>query len=119
MRIPRPGTARRRPAALAAVGLTAVLTIGGLPALGASAAPTAGLVAPVGTETYRPQFHFSPEKNWMNFSNGLVYYQGEYHLFFQYNPEGNTWGNMSWGHAVSRDLVHWKELPLAIPHDDN
>ncbi|MDQ0632836.1 fructan beta-fructosidase [Arthrobacter pascens] len=85
---------------------------------GASTAPgTAGTSSPY-SETYRPQFHFTPAKNWMNDPNGLVYYQGEYHMFFQYNPSGDTWGNMSWGHAVSTDLVHWTELPLAIPQDD-
>jgi levanase len=68
-------------------------------------------------EQYRPQFHFTPAQNWMNDPNGLIYYKGRYHLFFQYNPSGNTWGNMSWGHAVSTDLVHWKQLPLAIPQD--
>ncbi len=70
------------------------------------------------TETYRPQFHFTPQKNWMNDPNGLVYYKGEYHLFYQYNPNGNSWGDMSWGHAVSKDLVRWEELPLALSHDD-
>ncbi|MEV5159405.1 GH32 C-terminal domain-containing protein [Streptomyces sp. NPDC053728] len=70
------------------------------------------------TETYRPQFHYTPQKNWMNDPNGLVYYKGEYHLFYQYNPNGNSWGDMSWGHAVSTDLMHWKELPLALSHDD-
>ncbi|MFF4017351.1 GH32 C-terminal domain-containing protein [Streptomyces sp. NPDC001843] len=71
------------------------------------------------SETYRPQFHFTPERNWMNDPNGLVYYEGEYHLFYQYNPNGNSWGDMSWGHAVSTDLVHWKQLPLALSYDDN
>uniref|UniRef100_A0A0D9VB53 beta-fructofuranosidase n=1 Tax=Leersia perrieri TaxID=77586 RepID=A0A0D9VB53_9ORYZ len=66
----------------------------------------------------RTGFHFQPERNWMNDPNGPVYYKGWYHLFYQYNPEGAIWGtNIAWGHAVSRDLVHWRHLPLAMVPD--
>ena len=58
------------------------------------------------SEHYRPQLHFTPAKNWMNDPNGMVYVDGTYHLFYQYNPQGNDWGNMSWGHATSTDLIH-------------
>jgi fructan beta-fructosidase len=68
-------------------------------------------------EQYRPQFHFSPEANWMNDPNGLVYYKGEYHFFYQYYPDSTVWGPMHWGHAVSADLLHWKHLPVALYPD--
>ncbi|MFC7490250.1 MULTISPECIES: glycoside hydrolase family 32 protein [unclassified Knoellia] len=78
-------------------------------------------IAPAVADTpqHRPAYHFSPAKNWMNDPNGLVFHKGVYHLFFQYNPLGDRWGNMSWGHATSKDLVHWDEQPVAIPFDAN
>jgi levanase/fructan beta-fructosidase len=66
----------------------------------------------------RPLLRFSPERNWMNDPNGLIYYRGKYHLFFQHNPFENVWGHMSWGHAVSEDLINWTELPVAIGDDE-
>ena len=69
-------------------------------------------------EQYRPQVHFTPAKNWINDPNGMVYADGTYHLFYQYNPQGNSWGNMSWGHATSTDLIHWTEKDVALTRDE-
>lgn len=69
------------------------------------------------TEQHRPQFHFSPETMWMNDPNGMVFYNGEYHLFYQHYPEDKVWGPMHWGHAISTDLIHWEHMPIALYPD--
>ncbi|QMW03855.1 glycoside hydrolase family 32 protein [Spirosoma foliorum] len=72
---------------------------------------------PMKSDRYRPQFHFTPKAHWMNDPNGMVYYKGTYHLFFQYYPKATVWGPMHWGHATSKDMVHWKEQPIALYPD--
>ena len=101
-------------AAVAIAGLAAGMA-GTVPAMAADDALEHSSTAPdPAGEQYRPYLHFSPERNWMNDPNGLVYEDGTWHLFFQHNPYGTRWGNMSWGHATSTDLVHWEEQPIAI-----
>lgn len=85
------------------------LTAGG--ALAAAGGPTPQQLA---QDPLRPQYHFLPAANWMNDPNGPIYYRGNYHLFYQYNPNGAFWGTMHWGHAVSKDMLHWKHLPIAF-----
>ena len=68
-------------------------------------------------ETHRPQLHFTPDANWMNDPNGMFYYEGKYHLFYQYFPDSTVWGPMHWGHAESTDMIHWDHLPIALYPD--
>ena len=71
----------------------------------------------VGSEPHRPQFHFSPKEKWMNDPNGMVYHKGVYHLFYQYYPDSTVWGPMHWGHATSKDMLHWQHQPVALYPD--
>ncbi|RCX21665.1 fructan beta-fructosidase [Fontibacillus phaseoli] len=105
-----------------AVGALVTTKKGAIPAI-----PTyrqaAELVQSIGTdlsaESYRPQFHYSPPAMWLNDPNGMVYFEGEYHLMYQHHPGNTVWGPMHWGHAVSKDLVKWETLPVALVPDHN
>ena len=70
-------------------------------------------------DPYRPELHYTPERDWTNDPNGLVYHDGVWHMYYQYNPSGGIWGNISWGHATSTDLMDWTEQPVAIPQTFN
>ena len=98
----------------ARIALLSTLTLFGMVSFGQDD-PAAQ--APLYKEPFRPQLHFSPKEKWMNDPNGLVYNQGFYHLFFQYYPDDIIWGPMHWGHAVSKDLVHWQQGPIALYPD--
>ncbi|KOX15389.1 glycoside hydrolase family 32 protein [Nocardiopsis sp. NRRL B-16309] len=113
--LPHPPRGPRRPAGTTARTATIALVTG-------AALTLTGAAAPAAAETdhpHRPRIHFTPAQNWMNDPNGLIHHDGVYHLYFQYNPEGDRWGNMSWGHATSTDLLTWEEQPLALPYTDD
>lgn len=74
--------------------------------------------APAATTPWQPQIHFHSSPNWINDPNGLIFLNGQYHIFFQFNPFGDQWGHMSWGHAVSPDLIHWKQLSVALSEEN-
>jgi beta-fructofuranosidase len=86
------------------------LALAGAVPLAAAGVPASKLAS----DPHRPQYHLMPAANWMNDPNGPIFWQGKYHMFFQYNPNGAFWGDMHWAHAVSEDMVRWKHLPVAV-----
>ena len=106
----------RRELLKAAGGLAAAAALERmLPTASVYASETPGaLESKLASDPRRPQFHLLPAANWMNDPNGPIYWNGRYHMFFQYNPDGAYWGDMHWGHAISPDMVHWKHLPVAL-----
>jgi beta-fructofuranosidase len=105
----------RRELLKTASGLVAAVTLRSAFLASCSSAPiTARSQADLAHDPRRPQFHLLPSANWMNDPNGPIYWRGQYHMFFQYNPNGADWGDMHWAHATSSDMVHWKHQPVAL-----
>ncbi len=106
----------RRELLKSAAGVTAAAALRrtGWAGVLASAPGRAALTARLARDPMRPRFHLLPQKNWMNDPNGPIYFNGNYHMFFQYDPLAPVWGDMSWNHAVSPDMIHWRHLPLAL-----
>lgn len=99
-------------------GAVSLLTVGGLASCNNDYEENYLPLPDAMSESFRPQIHYTPAKNWINDPNGLVFLDGTYHMFYQYNPQGNEWGNMSWGHATSTDLIHWEEQPVAMKRNE-
>ena len=112
MTYPNPLLSRRR--MLAASAAVVVSFAAASCTAGPTPSPTPAGRTPTPSDPWRPVAHLTAEKNWLNDPNGLVYHDGTYHAFYQYNPRANSWGNMSWGHSTSTDLVHWEQQPVAM-----
>jgi len=114
IRVHRPFSARLNNACRSAAFFIALALLPSVRNLGQQPAAQ----APGSAAAWQPQLHFSAPPNWINDPNGPIFLNGQYHLFFQFNPFGDEWGHMSWGHAVSSDLIHWKQLPVALPEEN-
>lgn len=110
----KPSTRREFLYSAAAIAAVSILPREASPQTPTMLADDSGLATKLSNDPMRPQFHLLPAKNWMNDPNGPIYFNGKYHMFYQYNPLAAVWGDMSWNHAISTDMLHWSHLPLAF-----